>query len=80
MTNFEKLVGVPTDKFLTYLMLLVKYFVFICKFKDELPNIVAFKSFVKKQKEQKRGINSLCTLENGGLILINEGLSFSCFN
>ena len=51
MTNFEKLFGVPTDKFLTYLMLLVKYFVFICKFKDELPNIVAFKSFVKKQKE-----------------------------
>ena len=51
VTNFEKLFGIPDDRFVTYLMLLVKYYVFICKFKDTLPNIVAFKSFVKKQKE-----------------------------
>ena len=35
----------------TYLILLVKYYLYICKFKNELPNATAFKSFVKKQKE-----------------------------
>ena len=50
-TNFKKLFGVPKDKFVTYLILLVKYYIYICKFKNELPNATAFKSFVKKQKE-----------------------------
>ena len=51
LTNFEKIFGVPKDKFVTYLILLVKYCIYICTFKNELPNVTAFKSFVKKQKE-----------------------------
>lgn len=51
LTKFEKLFGVPSDKFITYLILLVKYYIHICKFKNDLPNITAFKTFVKKQKE-----------------------------
>ena len=43
--------GVPNDKCVSYLFLLLKYYTFLCKFKDALPNFVAFKSFVNKQKE-----------------------------
>ena len=50
-TNFEKLFGVVKDKFVCYLILLVKYYIYTCKFKNELPNVIAFKSFVKKQKD-----------------------------
>ena len=51
LTNFQKLFGVSTDRFVTYLLLLAKYYIYICKFKNTLPNVELFKSFVKKQKE-----------------------------
>ena len=50
-THFIKLFGVSSDKFVTYLILLVKYFIFISKFKNNTPNVNAFKPFVQKQKE-----------------------------
>ena len=50
-THFYKLFGVPSDKFVTYLILLVKYYIYTCKYKNELPNVSVFKSFIKKQKE-----------------------------
>ena len=51
VTNFEKLFGICNDRFISYLFLLLKYHIFICKFQDHLPNSAAFKSLVKKQKE-----------------------------
>ena len=51
ITNFEKLFGICSDKFVSYLFLLLKYHIYTCKFNNNLPNFVSFKSFVKKQKE-----------------------------
>ena len=51
VTNFEKLFGICTDKFVSYLFLLLKYHIYICKFKNNLPNVALFKAFVKKQQE-----------------------------
>lgn len=50
-TNFEKLFGVSSDKFVTYLMLITKYYIYLCRFKNTLPTINLFKKFVEKQKE-----------------------------
>ena len=43
--------GFPSDIFLTFLFLLLKYFIYSCKFKGIMPAYIAFKSFVKTQKE-----------------------------
>ena len=51
VTNFEKLFGIFSDKFVSYLYLIMKYHIYICKFNNSLPNFVTFKSFVKKQKK-----------------------------
>ena len=51
VTNFEKLFGICSDKFVSYLFLLLKYHIYTCKFQNKLPNSAMFKSFVKKQKE-----------------------------
>ena len=51
VTNFEKLFGICSDKFVTYLFLLVKYYIYTCKFNNSIPNFTAFKCFVRKQKE-----------------------------
>lgn len=51
ITNFEKIFGISSDKFVTYLFLLLKFYIHTCKFNNSLPNFVAFKSFVKKRKE-----------------------------
>ena len=51
ITNFEKMFGVVSDKFVSYLFLLLKYHVYTCKFSSKLPNSMLFKSFVNKQKE-----------------------------
>lgn len=50
VTNFEKLVGICSDRFVSYLFLLLKYHIYLCKFRNMLPNFTAFKSLVKKQK------------------------------
>ena len=51
VTNFNKLFGICGDKFISFLFLLLKYHIYMCKFKNNLPNFSAFKSFVKTQKE-----------------------------
>ena len=53
VTNFEKLFGICRDNFVTVLLLLLKYHMYTCKFNNNVPNIVLFKSFVKKQKDIK---------------------------
>ena len=42
--------GFPSEFFFTFLFLL-KYFIYSCKFKGIMPACIAFKSFVKTQKE-----------------------------
>ena len=51
VTNFEKLFGFCTDRYISYLFLLLKYHIYVCKFNNSTPNFLAFRSFVKKQKE-----------------------------
>ena len=51
VSNFEKIFGFGDDKFISYLFLLLKYHIYICKFNSNVPNFAVFKSFVKKQKE-----------------------------
>ena len=51
LSNFEKLFGLSTDKFIAHIVLVVKYYIYICKFRSESPNVDLFKSFIKKQKE-----------------------------
>ena len=51
VTNFEKLFGVCNNKFISYLFLLLKYHIYTCKFSNSIPNMVTFKTFLKKQKE-----------------------------
>ena len=51
ISNFEKLFGICNNKFISYLFLLLKYHIYSCKFGNHLPNTIAFKSFVKKQKQ-----------------------------
>ena len=53
LTNFKKLFGISSDKFLTYLFLVVKYYIHLCKFKNVNPNFIAFKAFTKTQKESE---------------------------
>ena len=43
--------GSTTDNFVTFLFLLLKYFIYTCKFKGIMPNYIAFKSLVNRQKE-----------------------------
>ena len=45
--------GFPSESFLTFLFLLLKYFIYSCKFKGIVPAYIAFKSFAKMQKETK---------------------------
>ena len=51
LTNFKKLFGFSSDRFITYLLLVAKYYIYICKFKGDLPSVDLFKSFIKKQKD-----------------------------
>ena len=50
-SNFEKMFGLSTDKFISYLFLLLKYYIHTCKFKNNLPSFALFKTFVKKQQD-----------------------------
>ena len=51
LNNFKKMFGVSSDKFLSYLFLLLKYYIYVCKFKNVKPNFNAFKLYTKTQKE-----------------------------
>ena len=51
LSNFNKLFGVLNDKLVSYLFILLNYFISVCKLKDVLPNFAAIKFYVNKQKE-----------------------------
>ena len=44
LSNFEKIFGVYKDNFLSYLILCVKYYIYICKFQDFVNCIIFIKS------------------------------------
>ena len=39
------------DKFHTYLFLLLKYYIYICKFQDKIPSFDGYKSYIAKNKD-----------------------------
>ena len=48
---FDKIFGYEQDIFLTYLFLLFKYYIYLCKFQDKSPNFEAFKAYVASSKD-----------------------------
>ena len=52
LSNFEKSFwDVFDNKFLTYIILCTKYFIYRCKFQDKKPHVNGLKSFIKSQRE-----------------------------
>ena len=51
LDNFKKMFGVTSDKFLSFLFLSLKYFIYLCKFKNVRPHYEYFKKHLKSQKE-----------------------------
>ena len=51
LSNFEKVFGIFDNKFLTYIILCTKYFIYRCKFQDKKPHVNGLKSFIKSQRE-----------------------------
>ena len=51
LSNFEKVFGIFDNKFLTYIILCTKYFIYRCKFQDKKPHVNSLKSFIKSQRE-----------------------------
>ena len=48
---FEKMFGIQGDKFITYLFLCVKYFLYVCKFQNKIPNFTNLVNFLKNNRE-----------------------------
>ena len=48
---FEKIFGVKDDKFITYIFLIFKYYIYLCKFKNNIPSFQGFKVYLKSCKE-----------------------------
>ena len=51
VSMFEKMFGYDTDMFLTYLFLLLKYYVYICKFRNKQPNFEGYKAYLITNKD-----------------------------
>ena len=51
LDNFKKMFGVPSDKFLSFIFLSLKYFIYLCKFKNIRPKFESFKKHMKTPKE-----------------------------
>ena len=53
VSTFDKMFGVPEDKFLTYLFLCVKYYLYVCKFQNKKPNFISLLSYIKNNRESE---------------------------
>ena len=51
VSMFEKMFGLEQDKFITYLFLLLKYYIYICKFQNKSPNFQGFKAYINIHKD-----------------------------
>jgi len=54
--KFELLFGVSNDKFLTFLFLCGKFFIYKCRFQEVIPNFTAFKNFLLFKRKVEYGI------------------------
>ena len=53
ISNFDKMFGVFKDKFLSYLFLCLKYYIYICKFQNKKPNVISCKTFIKTKRHSE---------------------------
>ncbi len=66
--------GVFKDKFLSFLFLGIKYYIYICKFQKKKPIFLSCQSFIKSKREseylivKKKGKLSAHFLKNGDFI------------
>ena len=51
VSAFEKVFGIQDDKFLTYLFVCLKYYLYISKFQNKIPNFAHFLNFLKQNRE-----------------------------
>ena len=69
VSTFEKMFSCDSDKFLTYLFLLLKYYIYICKFQSKPPNFEGYKCYITANKELEYCIAKKNNkLPNGDLI------------
>ena len=43
--------GFDNDKFLTFLFLLLKYYIYICKFQNKVPSFEGYKTYTVSNKD-----------------------------
>ena len=72
MSTFDKIFGLPLDKYITFICLCLKYYIYVCKFQDKKPTLISFKTFLEVLKDTeyyiaKRRVNYLHILKNGDL-------------
>lgn len=48
---FDKMFGIQDDKFISYLFLCSKYYLYLCKFQNKIPNFSHFVNFLKINRE-----------------------------
>ena len=51
VSDFGKMFGIIEDKFLTYIFLVVKYYIYICKFQGKTPDSNGLKACIKSNKD-----------------------------
>ena len=51
ISYFDMIFGIQDDRFITYLFLCLKYFLYLCKFQNKIPNFAHFINFVKSNRE-----------------------------
>ena len=56
--NFDKMFGIQDDKFLTFLFLIIKYYIFVSKLQNKEPNFVNLLTFIKNIRETEYNITN----------------------
>ena len=56
VSNFDKMFGIQDDKFLTFLFLIIKYYIFVSKFQNKKPNFANLLNFIKNIRETECNI------------------------
>ena len=51
VSSFQKMFGYIDDKYVTYLFLLLKYFIYVCKFQNKPPNFDGYRLFIASNKK-----------------------------
>ena len=80
--NLKTIFGCDQDKFLTFLFLMLKYYIYLCKFQNKSPSFDESKTFVTTNKGLEYNKNRKITsfrfiLGNGDLCYEIDTISFS---